>query len=284
MSGGETAFQYLSLGGESRQDWLGIQSDKFGYGTRKHYDSKDMLKTIEGVDLPFLGRKHFDATYGAVKKSKLCLKPFPQQNRESTPIDTIPKTKKEMTYTAKPYGHPEKLHLYQGRALETLYTPTIKTFPSRDGQSKEANLERVMGRKLIIEEMEEKRNQYGVKSLGDKSYKFPEYSDKFFKEGGLIAGSSIQARKVQTLIVKASDQVQNRAKGTTWKEKCRKDELDDEESAVKSLSVWEQTTLKEGNPKWRDPEAAEREEEERAKAAKEVKTDPKTVKNPVGKK
>jgi hypothetical protein len=281
---GETAFQYLSLGGPSSQDWMGIDSDKFRHGSRKHYDSKDMLKTIEGVDLPFLGRKHFDSTYGTVKKSKLCLRPFPQQNRESTPIDTMPKPKKEMNYTAKPYGHPEKLHLYQGRALESLYTPTIKTFPSRDGMSNEANLERGMGRKLKIDDIDDKRNELGLKSLGDKAYKFPEYCDRFFKEGGLIAGSSIRARQVKTLVVKASDQVQNRPKGTTWKEKCRKDELDEEEAAVKSLFAWEQTSLKEGNPKWRDPDAAELEEAEKAKAAKEVKVDPKNAKKPVGKK
>lgn len=281
---GEIAQQYLTLGGESRQDWQGVESDKFRHGSRKHYDSKDMLKTIEGVDQPFLGRKHFEPGYGTVKKSKLCLKPFAEQNRESTPVDTMPKTKKDMTYTAKPYGHPEKLHLYQGRGLESQYASTIKTFDSRDGTSKEANLERGMGRKQRIDELDNQRNHLGVTSLGDKAYKFPEYSDKFFKEGGLAVGSSIQARKTQVLIVKASDQVQNRTKGTTWKDKCRKDELDEEEEAVKSLSLWEQTTLKEGNPKWRDPDAAEKEEEEKAKAAKEVKIDPKAAKKPVGKK
>lgn len=37
----------------------------------------------------------------------------------------------------------------------------------------------------------------GVTSLGDKSYKYPEYSSHFFNAGGLIVGSTIKNNKTQ---------------------------------------------------------------------------------------
>lgn len=38
--------------------------------------------------------------------------------------------------------------------------------------------------------LEQQRNNLTVTALGDKSYKYPEYASSFFKDGGLIAGST----------------------------------------------------------------------------------------------
>ena len=42
--------------------------------------------------------------------------------------------------------------------------------------------------------MYEQRNGLPMSSLGDKNYKHPDYTPNFFKEGGLIAGSTNQLR------------------------------------------------------------------------------------------
>lgn len=39
------------------------------------------------------------------------------------------------------------------------------------------------------------RNSIAVTSLGDKPYKYPEYSSNFYHEGGLIVGSTHKPRK-----------------------------------------------------------------------------------------
>ncbi len=50
-----------------------------------------------------------------------------------------------------------------------------------------------MGRKKRID-FEGQRKGIGVTSLGDKKYKAVDYSDRFFYDGGLIAGSTHQVK------------------------------------------------------------------------------------------
>lgn len=50
-----------------------------------------------------------------------------------------------------------------------------------------------MGHKKRID-FEGQRNGIGVASLGDKKYKAVDYSDRFFHEGGLVAGSTHQIK------------------------------------------------------------------------------------------
>lgn len=47
-----------------------------------------------------------------------------------------------------------------------------------------------MQAKMRILGLTQQRNLLGVSSLGDKSYKSPEYESGFFKDGGLISGST----------------------------------------------------------------------------------------------
>ena len=42
--------------------------------------------------------------------------------------------------------------------------------------------------------MQQKRNNVGCKALGDKNYKAVEYDAGFFREGGLISGSTNSLR------------------------------------------------------------------------------------------
>ena len=47
-----------------------------------------------------------------------------------------------------------------------------------------------MGSKKRVSTMIEARNGLSMASLGDKNYKTPAYEPGFFKDGGLIAGST----------------------------------------------------------------------------------------------
>ena len=51
-----------------------------------------------------------------------------------------------------------------------------------------------MTQKSRIKSLVEQRNRMPMASLGDKNYKHPDYTPNFFKEGGLIAGSTNQLR------------------------------------------------------------------------------------------
>jgi|Transcript_120 hypothetical protein len=55
---------------------------------------------------------------------------------------------------------------------------------------KETELNKVMGSKKRISTIYETRNGLSMAALGDKNYKAPEYQPGFFREGGLIAGST----------------------------------------------------------------------------------------------
>ena len=54
----------------------------------------------------------------------------------------------------------------------------------------EYNQETVMTRKGRVSTIAGQRNGLPMTSLGDKNYKNPDYTPDFFKEGGLVAGST----------------------------------------------------------------------------------------------
>ena len=135
-----------------------------------------------------------------------------------------------------------------------------------------------MGKKKHID-FEDTRNGIGVASQGDKKYKAVEYSERFFHEGGLIAGSTHQAHIKSAGNAKAIDFYaglkldgplnKDRVK---WTDKVKKEELDLDVGDVKSLDTWEKTILKEVDPnyEWSDDENA-------PKVKKEEVPDPKNV-------
>jgi len=67
----------------------------------------------------------------------------------------------------------------------------IKTFIHHNRKTvNEMPHEKSMGTKKRIQTVYDARNGMGMVSNGDKIYKSPEYAPQFYKEGGLIAGSS----------------------------------------------------------------------------------------------
>lgn len=70
----------------------------------------------------------------------------------------------------------------------------LKTFVQHNRRSMNEYLNTdLMGRKKLIV-FEETRNGIPVSSLGDKKYKAVQYSERFFHEGGLVTGSTHQAK------------------------------------------------------------------------------------------
>merc|ERR1712093_395960 len=56
--------------------------------------------------------------------------------------------------------------------------------------AQEVDLSNVLARKRGVADMEAQRNGISCSSLGDKYYKHPEYSERFFHPGGCAVGST----------------------------------------------------------------------------------------------
>merc|ERR1719263_1191619 len=93
-------------------------------------------------------------------------------------------------------------------------------------------------------------------SLGDKIYKHPDYESGFFKEGGLIAGSTHQLKMKSSGNGKAIDfysglkldQGPLNPNRKTWAQAVKEQQLNEELDAVNGLKDWERGTLKEVDP------------------------------------
>jgi len=82
-------------------EWDGLNSSKFGYSERVHYEPRDMLKTLQGSDFPPTGRKHFEPAYGTVMQDKICLRVFPTVHNIQSSLDE-PKSLSKLAYVAPP--------------------------------------------------------------------------------------------------------------------------------------------------------------------------------------
>jgi len=83
------------------QEWGGLESSKFGYAERVHFEPRDMLKTLQGSDFPPTGRKHFEPTYGEVMEERIGLQVFPTIHNIQTKLDE-PKSLSKLAYVAPP--------------------------------------------------------------------------------------------------------------------------------------------------------------------------------------
>lgn len=91
---------------------------------------------------------------------------------------------------------PERLHVDGGRETDReIDLRGIKSYDeSNRSRDKHFIVEDQMQRKVRFYGLQSLRNDLTVASLGDKSYKYPEYAPDFYKEGGLIAGSTQKPR------------------------------------------------------------------------------------------
>ena len=87
--------------------------------------------------------------------------------------------------------------------------------------------------------------------MGDKAYKYPEYSTDFYKAGGLIPGSTLKKRANKDPL---EHQIGSVLTKPNWNVKVKLDEIAEDKKVVNDVDEWEQTILKEANPNWNDPD------------------------------
>ncbi len=129
-------------------------------------------------------------------------------------------------------------------------------YPDRKLNAEETSIEKRLGGKLRIANMEKLRNGMPLTAPGDKNFRNPEYSVDFFKGGGLIPGSSTKPNMKRNASKKADTfyQTLDLSKRTLnpdklWVNKVRKEKLNFDNDYVKTLVNWEKNVLEDVVPK-----------------------------------
>jgi len=118
--------------------------------------------------------------------------------------------------------------------------------------SSELNLENMMNKKKRILTLDAQRNYFKKISPGDKNYRYSECSPDYYKEGGLIVGSSNRIRisdnysKLKNDIYKTMDlNVKSLDVNKLWKNKIKKERENSEIDYVSKLEQWEKEYVNE---------------------------------------
>lgn len=90
--------------------------------------------------------------------------------------------------------------------------------------------------------------------MGDKAYKYPQYAPNFYNSGGLVPGSTITYHSNKQQFTIDDKKLKSIFTKPHWNERVKIDEKNEEKRIVDSIDQWEQTILKENNPKWHDPD------------------------------
>lgn len=235
-------------------EWPGIKSNHWK-GSKKVIHPFQAGKVFDdGVYQPEKNRKHFKQKYGFEELYKpqkrlfsaanICLK-LEDKKTGLKAINFQPAPVKEnfdKKHFEPKYGF-ERIPFYKG----------IKTFyPNGQCLSKEETpLEYEMGSKKRIWSIEQQRNGMQMRSPGDKFYRTSEQFPNYFKEGGLIPGStnSINFNKTQsrqaynfyeTLDLTKPTLIRNKI----WKNKLKQEELESDKKYVRfTIGEWEKNIL-----------------------------------------
>ena len=118
--------------------------------------------------------------------------------------------------------------------------------------STEMNIETMMNKKKRIISLDQQRNYYKKVNPGDKNYRYAEHSPDFFKEGGLIVGSTNKIRitdnfnKLRNNIYMTMDlNIKSLDADKLWENKAKKEREKREEDYVINLEQWEKQYVKE---------------------------------------
>ena len=228
-------------------EWPGSRSSHF-------HGSKLILKPVPRPQKPFkLGHLvHFPQRYSEEYKFIPCCKklyPFPHeevnkpQRRYLIPKNTEPKVY-HRSISRRPHGQ------IDSDFILPLFQKKIRVNYDRDNNTKEWKLDKLMTRKQRIYSLFDQSNGMINRYPGNKNYKNVENSTDFFKEGGLIVGSSnkINYNKTtkrgednfyQTLDLRLK--ILNDDK--IWKNKITKENLNMDKTYVKNLNNWEENTF-----------------------------------------
>jgi hypothetical protein len=183
---------------QSQVAWKGLQSQRFG-GHRSHLTVEDSLgKGLNVAELPNFsnGIKCFEEKRSQEMPNKKYTRTYEHSYQPCTK-EIDPRGKKPIDFVPTELPpRPEKAHTYIPECKQERVQRGIKTFGSANSLSEKGyEIEQKLQRKARVLGLDNQRNGLEVTSLGDKSYKYPEYASNFYQQGGLIAGSSNAARK-----------------------------------------------------------------------------------------
>ena len=174
-------------------EWQGASSAKFT--TNKRHNPAPQPDQNQPHPLFSAGaRKHYAPQTSSESEWKPHIKVAHDKDRvRPDKVSSVKMIKKEIAENTK--GRPERRHTDQGgQTFETYEDKPIgkTTFLGLDNRktTKEVEVKFAMGAKKQVTTMFEARNGLAMTSLGDKNYKAPEYQPGFFRDGGLVAGST----------------------------------------------------------------------------------------------
>lgn len=166
----------------------------------------------------------------------------------------------------------EKRHLRQVESKEEYHDrpagPKIvhreNGLRAADQPAREVDITYEMQRKVPHYSLIGQRNGIGVKVQGDKAYKHPEYSDRFFKLGNLVVGSGFVRGSYKKTEPRNATSVHlvpmQRRDGPvkSFEEKEREMLMMESRMEVEELTLkWEKGVLKESDAKYEEPSDSE---------------------------
>ena len=243
--------EYLIEGIPARTygEWPGIKPNHWRGSLRVIHPNQTQKIFDRDSYVPLLGRRHFSEVLSKEAQFKPARKVFNekkyQTNIEDKPCglkkvnlpNSVTKIQFDKRHYEPRYGienDPEILHI-------RTYRP--------DGNTRtivETPIEKEFGIKKKLWSLTERRNGMGLYVPGDKSYKASEHISNFFKEGGLIVGSTnvmnynkTQSKKANNFYETLDLNMKTLDRAKIWKNKVKKEQLDYDSKYVKTLTEWE---------------------------------------------
>lgn len=151
----------------------------------------------------------------------------------------------------------------------------------------ETPIEKEFGIKKKLWSLTERRNGMELRIPGDKYYKASEHLSNFFREGGLVPGSTntinfnkTQSKRSNNFYDTLNIQMKTLDKAKIWKNKIKKEILDNDTLYVKTLTNWEKNILVD----YDKPKEKEKDVKGKTKKEPPTKKDNKGKQVPKGKK
>jgi hypothetical protein len=133
-----------------------------------------------------------------------------------------------------------------------------------DQPAREIDVSYEMQRKVGQYSLHDVRNGIGCKIHGDKPYKHPEFSDRFFKLGNLVVGSGFHRGSYKKTVPRNSTDVnlvtlpKRDGPVKSYEEKEAEMLMNESRMEVKELTMnWERGVLKEADAKYEEPSDSE---------------------------
>lgn len=151
----------------------------------------------------------------------------------------------------KAYGRKNLSDLYDTSQREDEKIRCHKQFSNiKYNETPEYYIDEVINRKKLVTSLDARRNFMPIIAPGDKLYRNVDYSPDFYKEGGLVVGSTNSARYNKTCGKKANNfydtldlSVPTLDPKKLWNNKVSQEELVFNKDYVSNLVSWEENYL-----------------------------------------